>query len=146
MSWYMKMTNQKRNLTPYYHFNMPFQKGNKLSKGRPVGSKNKAADIQKVELQEMLFDMEDMKRDFQLLDAHKKFDIRMKAMSFFYSRPTTEIVLESKPWLKHKIIGPDGKDVSDEIKEKLYRKHGGNGTNNIELPLFYDRHDISLKS
>ena len=30
---------------------MPFQKGNKLgSKGRPVGSKNKATDVQKFEL------------------------------------------------------------------------------------------------
>jgi len=142
----MKMTNQKRNLTPYYHFNMPFEKGNKLSKGSPVGSKNKSTDVDKMELQELFYNIEEMKRDFLKMDAYKKFDVRMKAMSFFYSRPTTEIVLESKPWLKHKIIGPDGKDVSDEIKEKLYIKHGGNGTNNIELPLFYDRHDISLKS
>ena len=84
-----------------------------------------------------------MAREFKNLDAYKNFDIRMKAMSFFYSRPTTEIALESKPWLKHKIMCPDGKDVSDEIKDKLYRKHEDNGTNNVELPLFYD---ISLKN
>ena len=70
----------------------------------------------------------------------------MKAMSFFYSRPTTEIALESKPLLKHKIMGPDGKYVSDEIKDKLYRKHEGNGTNDVEVPLFYDMYDISLKN
>ena len=33
---------------------MPFQKGNKLgAKGRPVGSKNKATDVQKFEFQEI---------------------------------------------------------------------------------------------
>ena len=58
----------------------------------------------------------------------------MKAMSFFYSRPTTEIALESKPWLKHKIIDIDCQDVLDENKEKLYRKLGVNRTNNVELP------------
>ena len=53
---------------------MPFQKGNKLgAKGRPVGSKNKSTDLQKFELQQMLFNIEDMKKDFQTLDAHKKF-------------------------------------------------------------------------
>ena len=45
---------------------MPFQKGNKLgAKGRPVGSKNKATDVQKFELQQMLFNIEDMKKDFR---------------------------------------------------------------------------------
>ena len=34
-------------------FKMPFQQGNKLAKGRPVGSKNKATDVQKFELQEI---------------------------------------------------------------------------------------------
>ena len=63
------MINQKRNLTPYYHFNMPFQKGNKLSKGRPAGSKNKSTDVDKMELQELLYNVEEMKRDFLTLDA-----------------------------------------------------------------------------
>ena len=31
---------------------MPFQKGNKLAKGRSVGSKNKSTDVQKLELQQ----------------------------------------------------------------------------------------------
>ena len=78
---------------------MPFQKGNKLgSKGRPVGSKDKAKDVQKLELQLMLFNIEDMKRDFKTLDAYKKFDLRMKAMSFFYCRPAIDMTVESKPW------------------------------------------------
>ena len=47
---------------------MPFQKGNKLvAKGRPVGSKNKSTDVQNFELQQMLFNIEDMKKDFQTL-------------------------------------------------------------------------------
>ena len=47
---------------------MPFQKGNKLGlKGRPKGSKNKATDVNKFQLQQMLFNVEEMKRDFQLL-------------------------------------------------------------------------------
>ena len=95
---------------------MPFEKGHKLSKGRPVGSKNKSTDIQKVELQEMLFDMEDMKRDFQSLDAYKKFDVRMKAMSFFYSKPTIEMTVESKPWANVKFITDVGEDdLSEEL-------------------------------
>ena len=48
---------------------MPFQKGNKLAKGRSVGSKNKSTDVQKFELQQMLFNIEDMKKDFQALDV-----------------------------------------------------------------------------
>ena len=44
---------------------MPFQKGNKLAKGRPLGSKNKSIDVQKFELQQMLFNIEDMKKDFR---------------------------------------------------------------------------------
>tara|TARA_B100000767_G_scaffold176211_1_gene164648 strand:- start:1296 stop:1424 length:129 start_codon:yes stop_codon:yes gene_type:complete len=32
---------------------MPFEKGHKLSTGRPQGSKNKATDVEKLELQEI---------------------------------------------------------------------------------------------
>lgn len=78
---------------------MPFQKGNKLgAKGRPVGSKNKTTDVDKLKIQKIFNNGEEMKRDFQTLDAYKKFDVRMKAMSHFYSKPSTEIQLESKPW------------------------------------------------
>ena len=69
---------------------MPFEKGNKLG-GRPKGSKNKATDVQKLELQEILFNIDDMKRDFQTLDAFKKWEIRCRFQSSFYSKPTTEI-------------------------------------------------------
>jgi len=118
---------------------MPFEKGHKLSKGRPVGSKNKSTDIQKVELQEMLFDMEDMKRDFQSLDAYKKFDVRMKAMSFFYSKPTIDMTVESKPWKDIKFITDVGEDdLPEEEKKRIYFEHGGDGTNAVDLPLFID--------
>ena len=118
---------------------MPFQKGNKLgSKGRPVGSKNKATDVQKFELQEMLFNIEDMKRDFETLDAYKKFDVRMKAMSFFYSRPTIDMNIERPRYLDQELIVEAGETVTDEQKRELYIKHGGDGTNHIDLPLFID--------
>ena len=39
---------------------MPFQKGNKLSKGRPQGSKNKTTDVDKKDLQELFFNVEEM--------------------------------------------------------------------------------------
>ena len=95
---------------------MPFQKGNKLgAKGRPVGSKNKSTDVQKFELQQMLFNIEDMKRDFETLDAYKKFDVRMKAMSFFYSRPAIDMTIDSKPWADVKFITDVGEeDLSEE--------------------------------
>ena len=49
---------------------MPFKKGNKLgAKGRPAESKNKSTDLQNFELQHMSFNIEDMKKDFQTLDA-----------------------------------------------------------------------------
>ena len=139
MSWYMKMTNQKRNLIHYYHFNMPFQIGNKLGKGRPQGSKNKATDVDKIELQELLYNIEEMKRDFLTLDAYKKFDVRMKAMSFFYSKPSIEMVVESKPWKDIGFITDVGEeDLPEEEKKRIYFKHGGDGINPIDLPLFLD--------
>tara|TARA_B100000965_G_C19581392_1_gene753716 strand:+ start:1585 stop:1944 length:360 start_codon:yes stop_codon:yes gene_type:complete len=119
---------------------MPFQKGNKLgAKGRPQGSKNKTTDVQKFELHQMLFNIEDMKRDFQTLDAHKKFDVRMKAMSFFYSKPFIEMTVESKPWANVKFITDVGEDdLSEEEKKRIYFEHGGDGINPIDLPLFID--------
>ena len=118
---------------------MPFQKGNKLgAKGRPVGSKNKATDVQKLELQQMLFNIEDMKRDFETLDAYKKFDVRMKAMSFFYSRPAIDMTVESTKYLDQKFILGPGELVTDEQRNELYIKHGGDGTNHVDLPLFLD--------
>ena len=118
---------------------MPFEKGHTLSKGRPKGSKNKATDVQKLELQQMLFNIEDMKRDFETLDAYKKFDIRMKAMNHFYSKPSTEIHIDSKPWADQKFILDIGEeDLSEEEKKRIYFEHGGDGTNPVDLPLFID--------
>ena len=119
---------------------MPFQKGNKLAKGRPAGSMNKSTDVQKVELQEMLYNIEDMKKDFQTLDAYKKFDVRMKAMSFLYSRPAVEMAIDSKPpYADIQFITDVGEeDLSEEKKKELYFKYGGDGTNPIDLPLFID--------
>ena len=119
---------------------MPFQKGNKLAKGRSVGSKNKSTDVQKFELQQMLFNIEDMKKDFQALDVYKKFDVRMKAMSFFYSRPTVDMTIDLKP--PHAdiqfITDVGDKDLTMEQKKELYYNYGGDGINPIDLPLVLD--------
>ena len=118
---------------------MPFKKGHKLSKGRPKGSKNKSKDVDKQKIQEIFYNVEEMKRDFETLDAYKKFDVRMKAMNHFYSKPSTEIQIESKPWADLKFIRDVGEeDLSEEEKKELYFKHGGDGTNPVDLPLFLD--------
>jgi len=110
---------------------MPFEKGNKLG-GRPKGSKNKATDVDKQKIQEIFYNVEEMKRDFETLDAYKKFDVRMKAMSHFYSKPSTEIQIESKPWADLKFITEDGEDLSEEEKKRIYFEYGENP------PLFID--------
>ena len=47
---------------------MLYQKGNTLgAKGRPKGSKNKATDIQKFEIQNIFFNLDEMKK--RLRDA-----------------------------------------------------------------------------
>jgi len=117
---------------------MPFQKGNKLSKGRPQGSKNKSTDVDKMELQELFYDVEEMKRDFLTLDAYKKFDVRMKAMSFFYSKPSIEMTVESKPWKDVGFITDDGEDLPEAEKKRIYFEAGGDGTNYVDMPLFID--------
>ena len=118
---------------------MPFQKGNTLgAKGRPKGSKNKATDVQKFELQQMLFNLEEMKRDFEMLSPDKKYDIRMKAMSFFYSRPAVELEVDSTPWTKVEYITDIGhEEVTLEQKERMWLKYR-NGDPNAEMPLMFD--------
>ena len=116
---------------------MPFEKGNKLG-GRPKGSKNKATDVDKQKIQEIFYNVEEMKRDFETLDAYKKFDVRMKAMSHFYSKPSTEIQIDSKPWADLKFITEDGEDLPEEEKKRIYFEAGGDGTNPVALPLFID--------
>ena len=115
-------------------------KVNKLgAKGRPVGSKNKSIDVQKLELLQMPYNIEEIKREFQNLDAYKKFDVRMKAMSHFYSKPSQKIAIETKPCADQKFILDIGEeDLSEEKKKELYFKYGGDGTNPIDLPLFID--------
>ena len=117
---------------------MPFKKGHKLSKGRPQGSKNKTTDVDKKDLQELFFNVEDMKRDFLTLDAYKKYDVRMKAMSYFYSRPAIDMTIESTNYLEQEFITAPGEEVTDEQKKEMYLKYGGDGTNIVDLPLFLD--------
>ena len=118
---------------------MPFQKGNKLGlKGRPKGSKNKATDVNKFQLQEALYNMEEFVNDFKSLSPEKKMDIRMKGMSFFYSRPTMEIEVESKRYLEIEYITDIGHDeVTLEQKERMWLKYG-NGDPEAEMPIMFD--------
>ena len=118
---------------------MPFQKGNKLSlKGRSKGSKNKATDVNKFELQQTLYNMEEFINDFKALSPDKKMDIRMKGMSFFYSRPTMEIEVESKRYLEVEYITDIGHDeVTLEQKERMWLKYG-NGNPDADMPLILD--------
>mgnify|MGYP005698965795 CR=1 FL=1 len=114
---------------------MPFQKGNTLgAKGRPKGSKNKATDVNKFELQQTLYNMEEFANDFKALSPDKKMDIRMKAMGFFYSRPIVEIEVENTDYLNVEYITAIGEEVTDEQKKQMYLKHGHKG----EMPLWLD--------
>ncbi len=118
---------------------MPFQKGNKLgAKGRPKGSKNKATDVNKFQLQQALYNIEEFINDFKSLSPEKKMDIRMKGMSFFYSRPTMELEVETKRYLEIEYIADIGhEEVTLEQKERMWLKYG-NGDPNAEMPLMFD--------
>ena len=47
---------------------------------------------------------------------HKKLDILMKAISHFYSKPSTEISTDSKPWADVKFITENGEDLTEHKK------------------------------
>ena len=80
-----------------------------------------------------------MKKDFEMLSPDKKYDIRMKAMSFFYSRPAVDMNIDTKPpYADIKFITDDGEDLTMEQKKEIYYKHGGDGTKPVDLPLFLD--------
>ena len=57
-------------------------------------------------------------------------DIRMKGMSFFYSRPTMELEVEYITDIGHD-------EVTLEQKERMWLKYG-NGDPNAEMPLMFD--------
>mgnify|MGYP001165712976 CR=1 FL=1 len=119
---------------------MPFQKGNKLgAKGRPVGSKNKTTIEKNISLQYCNIAMGACSKSAKVLKT-AKFDVRMKAMSFFYSRPAVDMNIDTKPpYADVKFITDVGEeDLTEDQKKELYYKHGGDGTNPIDLPLFLD--------
>ena len=108
---------------------MPFEKGHKLSTGRPRGSKNKITDVSKADLQEIIFDLERFRNDFNSISPEKRMDICMRAMPYFYSRPTLEMSIDNKPWLDIEFIENEGEEIPDEKKKEIYFKYGGDGTN-----------------
>jgi len=60
-------------------------------------------------------------------------------MSFFYSKPTIDMTVESKTRKEEGFIRDGGeKDVPEAVKKRIYFEHGGDGINPIDLPLFLD--------
>ena len=45
----------------------------------------------------------------------------MKAMNHFYSNPSTDIQIESKPWADLKFITDDGEDLPEEEKNMILK-------------------------
>ena len=62
----------------------------------------------------------------------------MKAMNHFYSKPSIDVVVDNANYLDQEFIVGAGEVVTDEQKKEMYLKYGGDGTNNIDLPLFLD--------
>ena len=66
-----------------------------------------------------------MINSFKTLDAYKQFDVRMKVMSFFYSKPSIETTIESKPFKDLGLITDDYEDLPEKEKKKLCFNYAG---------------------
>ena len=80
-----------------------------------------------------------MKRDFKMLFPDKKYDKRMKAMSFFNPWSVVELEVDATPWNKVDYIIDYGTyQHTEEENKQIYFENGGDGVNPIDLPLFID--------
>ena len=61
---------------------MPFQKGHKLSTGRPRGSKNKELTEAKKVLNKLIFDKKTIIDDFNKLDVKGRMEFRVRMAKF----------------------------------------------------------------
>ena len=65
---------------------MPFEKGHKLSTGRPVGSQNKLTKASKDFLRELLFDKEQMLEDWLKLDVNGRMELRTRLAPYLLTK------------------------------------------------------------
>ena len=118
---------------------MPFEKGHKLSTGRPKGSLNKANSETKEFIHDILYNEEDWLTEWKTLDIRTKFEMRCRLAPFIFQKPNTKIDIanQEKPWGNQVVMRVDGDDseVTEAEKAFLWELHDGN------LPLFL-RKDI----
>ena len=118
---------------------MPFEKGHKLSKGRPKGSLNKANSETKEFIHDIIYNEDEWLTEWKTLDVRTKFEMRCRLAPFIFQKPNTKIDIakQEKPWGNQTIIRVDGDDseVTESEKAFLWELHDGN------LPLFL-RKDI----
>ena len=69
---------------------MPFQKGHKLSTGRPFGSQNKLTKASKDFLRELLFDKEQMLEDWLKLDVNGRMELRTRLAPYLLTKAKEE--------------------------------------------------------
>ena len=69
---------------------MPFEKGHKLSTGRPSGSQNKLTKASKDFLRELLFDKEQMLEDWLKLDVNGRMELRTRLAPYLLTKAKEE--------------------------------------------------------
>ena len=93
---------------------MPFEKGHKLSTGRPRGSLNKANSETKEFIHDLLYNQDELKEDWVTLEPRTKFEIRCRLAPYIFQKPNTKVDInnQEKPWGNQKMIRING-DESD---------------------------------
>ena len=116
---------------------MPFEKGHKLSTGRPKGSLNKANSETKEFIHDLLYNQDELKEDWVSLEPRTKFEIRCRLAPYIFQKPNTKVDItnQEKPWGNQKMIRINGdeSDVEDWEKASLWEFH------NQSVPLFLDK-------
>ena len=74
---------------------MPFEKGNQLSKDRPAGSLNKVTSTNRNFLQNLLYNHEEFKSDWEQLDINERMSLRIKLASFVLPRAVEEEIQQT---------------------------------------------------
>ena len=69
---------------------MPFEKGHKLSTGRPKNSPNKLTKASKDFLRELLFDKEQMLEDWLQLDVNGRMELRTRLAPYLLTKAKEE--------------------------------------------------------
>jgi|TARA_R110000772_G_C13031654_1_gene411777 hypothetical protein len=69
---------------------MKFQKGNKIGKGRPEGSKNRMPIDKRDLISEVAFDPEQFKEEWDALSLHERWEIRIKLAKYVIAEPKEE--------------------------------------------------------